>query len=240
MIFKKKAIVFALLTVFFESETAFAQTALTQQLKEQAQFWQQRGRDDNAADTWRKLLKVDANNIDALMALSIFEAKAGNPEQAKTYFSRLRGTQASSAQIRQAELALRQGSNGGVGQLENARMLAKQGDTEAAVDAYKQIGDPSKLKGDAAFEYFQVLGGTKNGHAEARKGLEKLIKENPGNSKYALAHAQVLTYREQSRVEGMALLEGLGNRPDVGKQAAESWRQALSWMGLKPENVKYF
>ncbi|MFZ6781048.1 cellulose synthase subunit BcsC-related outer membrane protein [Undibacterium sp. Ji83W] len=240
MVFKKKAIVFALLTVFFESETAFAQTALTQQLKEQAQFWQQRGRDDNAADTWRKLLKVDANNIDALMALSVLEAKAGNPEQAKTYFSRLRGTQASSAQIRNVEQALRQGSNGGVGQLENARMLAKQGDTEAAVDAYKQIGDPSKLKGDAAFEYFQVLGGTKNGHAEARKGLEKLIKENPGNSKYALAHAQVLTYREQSRVEGMALLEGLGNRPDVGKQATESWRQALSWMGMKPENAKYF
>ncbi|MFZ6643391.1 cellulose synthase subunit BcsC-related outer membrane protein [Undibacterium sp. TC4M20W] len=240
MVFKKKAIVFALLTIFFESETAFAQSALTQQLKEQAQFWQQRGRDDNAADIWRKLLKVDANNIDALMALSILEAKTGNPEQAKTYFSRLRGTQASSAQIRNVEQALRQGSNGGVGQLENARMLAKQGDTEAAVDAYKQIGDPSRLKGDAAFEYFQVLGGTKNGHAEARKGLEKLSKENPGNSKYALAYAQVLTYREPSRVEGMALLEGLSSRPDVGKQATESWRQSLSWMGMKPENAKYF
>ncbi|MFZ6875432.1 cellulose synthase subunit BcsC-related outer membrane protein [Undibacterium sp. Di27W] len=213
---------------------------MTQQLKEQAQFWQQRGRDDNAADIWRKLLKVDVNNVDALMALSILEAKAGNPEQAKTYFARLRGTQATSAQIRSVEQALRQGSTGGVGQLENARKLAKQGDTDAAVDAYKQIGDPSKLKGDAAYEYFQVLAGTKNGHAEARQGLEKLSKENPANAKYALAYAQVLTYRESSRVEGMNLLENLGNKPEVGKQATESWRQALSWMGLKPENTKYF
>ena len=240
MVLKKKAVVLALLTVFFESGTAFAQSALTQQLKEQAQFWQQRGRDDNAADAWRKLLKVDANNIDALMALSILEAKAGNPEQAKTYFARLRGTQATSAQVRNVEQALRKGSDGGIGQLENARKLAKQGDTEAAADAYKQIGDPSKLKGDAAFEYFQVLAGTKNGYAEARTGLEKLSKENPGNNKYALAYAQVLTYREPSRVEGMVMLENLGSKPDVGKQATDSWRQSLSWMGLKPENAKYF
>ncbi|MBC3911411.1 tetratricopeptide repeat protein, partial [Undibacterium umbellatum] len=240
MVLKKKAVVLALLTVFFESGTAFAQSALTQQLKEQAQFWQQRGRDDNAADAWRKLLKVDPNNIDALMALSVLEAKAGNPEQAKTYFARLRGTQATSAQVRNVEQALRKGSDGGIGQLENARKLAKQGDTEAAADAYKQIGDPSKLKGDAAFEYFQVLAGTKNGYTEARTGLEKLSKENPGNNKYALAYAQALTYREPSRVEGMILLENLGSKPDVGKQAIESWRQSLSWMGLKPENAKYF
>ncbi|MFZ6770873.1 tetratricopeptide repeat protein, partial [Undibacterium sp. Di26W] len=213
---------------------------MTQQLKEQAQFWQQRGRDDNAADTWRKLLKVDPANIDALMALISLETRAGNPEQAKTYFAKLRGTQASSAQIRSAEQALRGGKSDGVGQLDNARKLAQQGDADGAVDAFKQMGDPSKLKGEAAFEYLQVLAGTNAGYAEARKGLEKLSRENPVNTKYALAYAKALTYREPSRPEGMSLLENLSHKPDVGKQAAESWRQALSWMGLKPENAKYF
>ncbi|MCH8622854.1 cellulose synthase subunit BcsC-related outer membrane protein [Undibacterium sp. TS12] len=240
MVLKKKAAVLALLAVFFESETAFAETALTQQLKEQAQFWQQRGRDDNAADLWRKLLRIDVNNIDALMALSMLEAKAGNPEQAKAYFARLQGTQASSAQVRSVEQVLRKGGLGGVAQLENARKLAKQGDVESAVEAYRQMGDPSKLRGDAAFEYFQTLAGTKGGYEEARRGLAKLHKENPGNNRYTLAHAQVLTYREPTRVEGMNLLEGLGSKPDVSKEATESWRQSLSWMAPKPENAKYF
>ncbi|MBC3921103.1 BCSC C-terminal domain-containing protein, partial [Undibacterium sp. CY18W] len=213
---------------------------MTQQLKEQAQFWQQRGRDDNAADIWRKLLNVDPSNVDALMALISLEAKAGNPEQAKTYFAKLRGTQATSAQLRNAEQAMRGGKSDGAGQLDNARKLAQQGDADAAVDAFKQMGDPSKLKGEAAFEYLQVLAGTNAGYAEARKGLEKLSRDNPGNTKYALAHAKVLTYREPSRPEGMSLLENLSHKPDVGKQATESWRQALSWMGLKPENAKYF
>ncbi|MFZ6659060.1 tetratricopeptide repeat protein, partial [Undibacterium sp. TJN19] len=213
---------------------------LVQQLKEQAQFWQQRGRDDNAADAWRKLLKIDGSNVDALMALAIHEAKAGNPEQAKTYFTKLRGSQATSAQIRQVEDNLRRGGTDGVGQLDNARKLAKQGDTEAAVDAFKQMGDPSKLHGDAAYEYYQVLVGSKAGYAEAKKGLEKLSRENPANAKYALAYAQSLTYRENSRAEGMALLEGLSTKPELGKQATESWRQSLSWMGLKTENAKYF
>ncbi|MFZ6760898.1 tetratricopeptide repeat protein, partial [Undibacterium sp. Ji50W] len=229
-----------LLSVFFECGSAHADSPLTQQLKEQAQFWQQRGRDDNAADTWRKLLKVDPANIDALMALISLETRAGNPEQAKTYFAKLRGTQASSAQIRSAEQALRGGKSDGVGQLDNARKLAQQGDADGAVDAFKQMGDPSKLKGEAAFEYLQVLAGTNAGYAEARKGLEKLSRENPVNTKYALAYAKALTYREPSRPEGMSLLENLSHKPDVGKQAAESWRQALSWMGLKPENAKYF
>ena len=240
MVLKQKAMVVALLTVFFESGAAFAETALTQQLKEQAQFWQQRGRDENAADAWRKLLKVDANHIEALMALAALEAKAGHPEDAKAYMARLRGTSASAAQIRTTEQALRQGGVDGGGLLENARKLAKQGDSESAVEAYKQMGDPRKLRGDAAFEYFQVLAGTKNGHAEARQGLEKLSKDNPGNSKYALAYAQVLTYREPSRVEGMNLLEKLSSRADVGEQATASWRQSLSWMAPKPENSKYF
>ncbi|MFZ6659141.1 tetratricopeptide repeat protein, partial [Undibacterium sp. TJN19] len=240
MILKKKALVLALLTVYLESGTALASSPLTQQLKEQAQFWAQRGKEDNAADAWRKLLQVEPSNVDALMALVLHEAKTGNPEQAKSYFSKLKGSQASSAQIRSVEDALRRGTAGGSGQLDEARKLARQGDSESAIEAYKQIGDPSRLKGEAAFEYLQTLAGTKNGYPDAKRGLEKLSKDNPSNTRYALAYAQVLTYREPSRLEGIAALENLSSKADVGKQAADSWRQALSWMGLKNENAKHF
>ncbi|MFZ6744043.1 cellulose synthase subunit BcsC-related outer membrane protein [Undibacterium sp. JH2W] len=241
MTFKKKALVMALLTAYLESGAVLANSPLTQQLKEQAQFWAQRGKDENAADAWRKILKIEPSNVDALLALILFEAKAGNTTQAKAYYSKLRGSQATITQLRTAENAVLHGNNGvGGGQLEEARKLAKQGDADSAVEAYKQMGDPAKLKGDAAFEYFQVLAGTKAGYPDAKRGMEKLLKENPGNSRYALAYAQVLTYREPTRIEGMAALEQLTAKADVGKQAGDSWRQALSWMGVKNENARHF
>ena len=240
MIFKKKAMALALLMILVESDVAFADSSLNQKLIEQAQYWSQRGRDDNAADAWRKLLKIDPNSVEALGALGVIEAQSGNAELAKSYLSKLKQVPGSSAQIRILEEAVRRGANGGKGQLDDARRLAQQGDAEAAVETYKLMGDPSKLKGDAALEYYQTLAGTLAGYNQAKRGIEKLSKENPGNNKYALALAQVLTYREPTRREGLSMLEALSSKPDVAKQADQSWRQTLSWMGARNGNTKYF
>ena len=240
MVFKRKAIVLALLSMYIESGAAFANSPLQQKLLEQAQFWEQRGRDDNAADAWGKLLKLDPNNIDALVALGMYEARNGHPEQAKIHLNKLRELKASQAQIRPVDEAIRRGAVNVNSQLEDARKLAQQGDIEAAADSFRLLGDPTRLKGDAALEYYQVLAGTKSGYNEAKVGLAKLVKENPGNLKYALAYAQALTYRDTSRHEGIAILENLSNKPEVAKPANEAWRQALSWMGAEQSNSKYY
>ena len=240
MVLKKKAIAVALLSMYFDSGVALANSPLNQKLIEQAQFWTQRGRPDNAADAWRKLLNVDPSSVEALVALTVHEARSGNAELAKGYLSKLRQVAPNHPQLKVAEEAVRRGTSAGNPQLDDARRLAKQGDAEAAVESYKLMGDPSKLKGDAAYEYYQVLAGTVAGYQESRRGLERLSKENPSNSKYALAFAQVLTYRENTRLEGLAMLENLSAKPDVGKQATDSWRQTLTWMGGKNVNTKYF
>ncbi len=241
MEFKKKATVLALLALSFEGADALADSPLTQQLKEQAQFWAQRGKDENAADAWRKLLKIDPANAEALTALGVYEANAGNLDVARSYYSRLRGANANPAQIKNLEAALKRGgSSSAPSQIEEARRLARQGDSEAAAEAYKRVTDTTKLKGDAALEYYQVLAGTKQAYVDAKKGLEKLSKENPNNQKYALAYAQVLTYREAHRAEGLQLLEKLSGKAEVSSQAVESWRQTLTWIPVKSENTKYF
>ncbi|MDY7538497.1 cellulose synthase subunit BcsC-related outer membrane protein [Undibacterium sp. RTI2.1] len=240
MVFKKKAMVLALLMTVVESDLAFADSSLNQKLIEQAQYWSQRGRDDNAADAWRKLLKIDPNSIEALGALGVIEAQSGNSELAKIYLAKLKQFQGSSAQVRVVEEAVRRGVGSGKGQLDDARRLAQQGDPEAAVETYKLMGDPSKLKGDAALEYYQTLAGTLAGYNEAKRGIEKLNKENLGNNKYALALAQVLTYRESTRRDGLSMLEALSSKADVAKQASDSWRQALTWMNTRDGNAKYF
>ena len=240
MVFKRKAMVLALLSMYIESDAAFANSPLQQKLLEQAQFWEQRGRDDNAADAWAKLLKVDPDNIDALVALGMHEARTGHPEQAKIYLNKLKDLKASQAQIRPVDEAIRRGAVNLNSQLNDARKLAQQGDVEAAADSYRLLGDPGRLKGDAALEYYQVLAGTKSGYNEAKQGLAKLVKDNPGNVKYALAYAQALTYRDATRHEGIAMLDNLSTKPEVARQANESWRQALIWMGAEQSNSKYY
>ena len=240
MVFKRKAMVLALLSMYIESGAAFANSPLQQKLLEQAQFWEQRGRDDNAADAWGKLLKLDPDNIDALVALGMQEARNGHPEQAKIYLSKLKDLKASPAQIRPVEEAIRRGAVNANSQLQDARKLAQQGDVEAAADSFRLLGDPSRLRGDAALEYYQVLAGTMSGYNEAKVGLAKLVKENPGNLRYALAYAQALTYRDAGRHEGIAMLENLSTKPEVAKPANEAWRQALSWMGAEQSNSKFY
>ena len=240
MVLNKKAVVLALFAIQGCYSPAFANSPLHEKLIETAQFWEQRGKEDNAMDAWRKLLKIDPSSPHALVAVGAYEARRGNADQAKQHLNKLREVNASAAQIRTLEEAIRMGASGARTQIDDARRLARQGDAEAAVESYRLLGDPSKLKGDAASEYYQTLAGTLKGYAEAKRGLEKLAKEQPGNSRYALAYAQVLTYREATRTEGMAQLEQLTAKPDVAKAARDSWRQALSWMGLKTSNARYF
>ncbi|MBC3884437.1 cellulose biosynthesis protein BcsC [Undibacterium griseum] len=237
---KKKAVVLALFAMFAESGAAFANSPLEQKLIDQAHFWEQRGRSDNAADAWSKVLKVAPANIDALIALGIYEARSGNTEMAKVHLAKLRELRASGAQTRPVEEAIRRGPGGAASPLDDARRLAQQGDPEAAAQTYRLAVDPANLRSDAAFEYYQVLVGTKTGYAEGKRGLEKLTKENPDNPRYALAYALALTYREASRTEGIAALERLSSRQEVAKQANDGWRQALSWMGAQPANIRYF
>src|SRR5205814_1993701 len=54
---------------------------------------------------------------------------------------------------------------------------------------------------------------------------------------YRLALAKHYTYREQTRREGIDLLASLARDPTVGKEAAESWRQALLWLPPNEQNL---
>lgn len=236
MLVKKKAILLALLSTCYDG-AVMANPVLTQKLVEQAHYWLQRGRDDNAADAWRKLLKIDPNNADAIAGLGLFEAQSGHAAEAKNFLNKLRQVQPAHPQLPELEAAIKKGTAGKT-QLAEARQLAQQGKADEAIERYKQAGAPAKLKGDAALEYYQVLSGTLEGYDDARTGLEQLVKDNPGNNRYALALAQVYTYRAPSRAEGLRLLADLSKKTDVAKQAEESWRQALTWLGGKKEDEK--
>jgi cellulose synthase operon protein C len=208
---------------------AHAQTGnATQQLVSQGNYWHDQGRDDLAADTWRKLLRVDPNQPDALLGLAQIDLAQGRQSEARKRLQQLQKVHPQAPQTQRLSQAI--GGTGDSINLRNARRAASAGRYVEAVREYQALFDGKAPPEYLALEYYQALAGTPQGWDGARDGLRRLAAAQPSNSAAALALAQVLTYREPSRREGIAQLSALSKRPEVGGPARAAWRQALLWL----------
>ena len=208
-------------------------------LVDQAKFWQSKGRGDLAADAWKKLLSLDAGNVEALSFLAQFESDNNRPESSRTYTDRLKQVQggASAARRIEAGTASRSVDNK---QLEEARAAAKAGKAEEAARRYRQLFVSKPPSGPLGLEYYQTLGGTEGGWDEARQGLARLTAEDPNDRSVALAYAQHLTYRASTRREGIRLLTALARQPDQARPATDAWRKALIWLDAVKNDIPLF
>jgi cellulose synthase operon protein C len=210
---------------------AFAANELViKTLTDQAIFWQAKGRIDLAADAWKKLLLLDPNHVEALSSLAQFELDNNRINSSRTYTERLKQIQGGSVAAKRIESAT---STKRVDpkQLEAARTASKNGDFDEAVRIYRKLLNSKTPSGSLALEYYQNLGGIdEEGWEEARQGLARLNADDSNNWQIALAYAQHLTYRENTRREGIRMLSQLSRQPGLEKQATESWRQSLTWL----------
>ncbi|MDO8776391.1 MAG: tetratricopeptide repeat protein [Burkholderiaceae bacterium] len=67
-----------------------ADDLIASQLIDQARHWQEKDRDDIAADLWRKVLRADPEHPEALVKLGVIETRAGNVEEAEALYNRAR------------------------------------------------------------------------------------------------------------------------------------------------------
>lgn len=208
---------------------AYAQTNTTQRLVSQGIYWHEQGRDDLASETWKKLLSIDPNQPDALLGLGQAELAQGRHAEARKRLQQLDAAHPRSAQGKRLRLAI-SGQGGEDPNLREARRAAAAGRYVEAVRRYEVVFDGKAPPAALAVEYYQSLAGTPRGWERARDGLGRLRNADAGNSAAALALAQLLTYREPSRREGIAQLATLSQRADVAAQARASWRQALLWL----------
>ena len=216
-----------------------AQETAADQLVEQARYWDARGRYDLARDAWLKLLRTDKDNEDALAGMGELEARAGRPAAAQVYLDRLKAAHPNSAAARNLQATITQAS---ISQedLDRARALAQDGKYDEAVRIYREIFGETEPQGRLALEYYQTLAGAENGWEPARRGLQALVNNYEDVPIYELALAQHLTYREQTRRNGITRLAELVEEPSIAEQAKQAWRQALVWLASKPGDERYF
>lgn len=210
-----------------------------QQLLNNVEFWRARGDDDKTAEMWRKVLRSYPSYPQALVELSQYEARKGNKEKSKEYLDTLRRTHPDHPEIVRLERSTEMGEKYNV-LLSQARALLKAKKTREALDAYRKAFGNQAPAGALALEYYTTLGGEPDGWDDARQGLERISKERPDDEELVLAYARHLTYRPQSRYEGIKKLEALyksARLPDVKKRAREAWRLAIDWSHQNPANT---
>lgn len=230
----------SLLAVFLSmsAQTAvFAEeNAGIEKLIQQAKYWEERDRYDLANESWLKLLRIQPDHPDALTALGINEARAGRTVPAQVYLQRLREAHPGHANIARLEDAIATGDFDD-SKLSEARAQAKSGNYDRAARLYRDVLGEQPPKGRLGLEYYQTLGGAKGGWEPARKGLQELAQQYPNDPDFQLAYAQHLTYREQTRREGIGLLEKLSANPAVSQRANEARRDALIWLNARSGDV---
>ncbi|HWD60131.1 MAG TPA: tetratricopeptide repeat protein [Stellaceae bacterium] len=215
------------------SGLAFAQESAEQVLLDKANYWRLKDRPDLAAEALNKLLEINPNNPDALFQYGELSVQQNKPADARRYLAKLQQVAPNDPHIADLEAAIRAGKIGS-NDLGEARRLAQAGQLDEAVKKYQEIfkGPPPSSYG---IEYYMTLAGTPQGWDEARQGLEKLAQEQPNDAQVKLSLAELYTYREPTRAQGIAMLAQLSKNPVVSIQAVQAWKQALTWLGGSPQ-----
>lgn len=219
--------------------TVLAQSDAITALTEQANYWQGLGRSDLAEENWQKLLRVSPQSADGLYGMAQVEMSRGNAEGSRTWIDRLRTSHPDDARTARLQ---RQSSQSGApaSDLQRARAAAQAGRPADAVQLYRSMFDNRPPQDALALEYYEVLGGTPQGYDEARKGLEQLAKDRPGNSDPKLALAKLLTYREPTRREGIRQLAEMTKQPGMATRTRAPWRQALIWLDARSPDAPLY
>jgi tetratricopeptide (TPR) repeat protein len=214
-------------------------TAATEQLAEQARFWEQRNRPEMATESWQRLLSADPGNEEALARLAVLATASGDTDAANRYTARLRAINPNSPYMRDIETG-RAVARIDTGALARARALAAENQTAEALAAYRAAFDGDPPSDAYALEYYQVMAADDAQHDRALAGMKRLAAANPANPTYALAVARQQTYRQRTRREGIASLRRLHDTPAVRRDAAAAWRQALIWLEATPADESLF
>lgn len=198
-------------------------------LLERANFWRNQTQYDQALESLNRALALEPDNQDALALAGQIQADRGNRPAAEAALARLRKTAPDDPRADKIDQSIKIGP---IPQeaLTDARRLAREGRLPEAVDRYNRVFRGNPPPDRLAVEYYQTLAGTENGWEPARDGLARTVRQNPDDLRAQLAYAQVLTYRDGARGDGIARLATLARNPAVADSATQAWRQAVTWL----------
>ena len=208
-------------------------------LFDQATFWRNQYQPEKADEALSRVLTLDPNNADALAMQAQSAADAGNTEAANNALRRLRAVRPDDPRIASVEQLLHVGPPNPQG-IEEGRRLSREDKPTEAVEAFRRAFHGSTPPAAYATEYYLTLAAADGGWEPAREGLATAIRANPEDLRMQLAYAELLTYRDETRDEGLDRLSKLMGYPSIARQADLSYRKALFWLPNNPASVAHY
>ena len=208
-------------------------------LLDQATYWRGQSQDDKANVAISRVLVLDPNNVDALAMQAQAAADAGDQSVAAAALAKLKAVRPDDPRIASVEQALKAGPIDPTA-LAQARALAKADKPDEALAAYRQAFKSDKPTSALAVEYYQTMINSKEDWNVPRAGLAAVLRANPENLNAQLAYAELLTYHEEARAEGIERLSKLIQNPAIAAQATRDLRQSLLWLKVSPDSVAQY
>ncbi len=205
-------------------------------LMDQANYWSRENRPDEAESALDRLLRAEPDNADALALLAQLQAQKGDRTRAQATLAHLQTIRPADPHISTVEQAIRLGSIDSSG-LAEARHLAQEKHNSEAVQRYRRLFQGANPPASLAVEYYETLSGTEGGWDAARVGLAQVAAASPNDMQAQLAYAQLLTYRDQTRMEGAQRLAVLAHATETSAAATKAWHQALEWMPISDTTI---
>lgn len=205
-------------------------------LFDQANYWHEKSHDDLAMQSLNKVLMVDANNTQALYLMALWSQQNGNLKASAQWRARLAKADPAAPQLQALDNA-RQLQQVPQGQLALARQQARSGNISAALSTWRGLFNGNEPPASLAPEYYLTMAGDKSLYPQAVAGLRQLTAEHPQDNAARVALGKVLTYRDDTRRDGIDLLEEMASG---NKEADSSLRQALLWLGPKASDEHYY
>jgi cellulose synthase operon protein C len=233
---KRQGIPFVALLIMLGNAAQAQSNPAAKVLLDQANYWYAQDRPEDAEHALDRLLRLDPDNPDALGLLAQLQSQRGDRTLAQATLAHLRAVRPNDPQIATVEQAIRAGSIDPAS-LAEARRLAQEGRNAEAVARYQRLFQGATPPATLAVEYYNTLSGTEGGWDAARAGLAQVVAASPRDVRAQLAYAQLLTYRDQTRIEGAQRLAVLAHSPETATAAAKAWRQALEWMPVDTPSI---
>ncbi|WP_312933600.1 cellulose biosynthesis protein BcsC [Pseudomonas sp.] len=235
--FRKSPLTLGLLAVLLQGQVLAESTDPKRLLVDQGLFWQAQDKPKRAAEVWSKLLLLDAQQPEALYGLGLIAVQDKQLSKAGDYLKRLQALTPTPHQALQLAQDVRLAQPANAQLLAQARQAVDNDERAKADDLYRQALGGQPGQGLVGREYYNNLGFLDNQWPQARAGFERLRQEQPNDPYVALFYAKHQVRREDTREAGIRALQGLAKRQDIGGDADETWRLALTWLGA-PNNAQ--
>jgi tetratricopeptide (TPR) repeat protein len=221
------ALALALAALSLPVRPARAQSAPAEVLAQRAASLDAQGHHDLAAETWRQILSLNPNNQQALTALANYYHSVGDNVTAKRYMNQLRQANPSDPELNQLQSSVSPADDDAT--FKQAGQLASQHKYAEALALYRKGFHGATPSGSWAVAYYETEAAVPSEMPQAIAGLRGLVRQFPANTSYALSLGRVLTYRPETRLEGVHMLQGIKGTVAQMNAARDAWRQAMLW-----------